>query len=56
MQGNFVFIFRKREAAEIVRRETTPVEERADNGERDSHKLFAALKVSFYLREGVGGM
>ena len=33
----------------------SPVEERADNGERDSHKLFAALKVSFSLRGGGGG-
>ena len=32
----------------------SPVEERADNGERDSHKLFAALKVSFSLRGGGG--
>ena len=32
----------------------SPVEERADNGERDSHKPFAALKVSFSLR-GAGG-
>ena len=30
----------------------SPVEERADNGERDIHKLFAALKVSFSLRRG----
>ena len=28
----------------------SPVEERTDNGERDSHKPFAALKVSFSLR------
>ena len=32
----------------------SPVEERADNGGRDSHKLFAALKVSFSLRGGGG--
>ena len=32
----------------------SPVEERADNGGRDSHKLFAALKVSFFF-EGRGG-
>ena len=50
-----MFIFGRREAAEIVEeKKPSPVEERADNGERDSHKPFAALKVSFSLRGGGG--
>ena len=42
----------ERKLTKLSEEKPSPVEERADNGERDSHKLFAALKVSLSLRGG----
>ena len=54
MQGNFVFSFWRREAAEIVKRETISSWGKSWQWWEDSHKPFAALKMSFSLRGGGG--